>query len=139
MRLQRFGFLGILVLLALPFLPRPAAALDGAPAACENQSVLNRIAARFRYQVRNVPHLPDVSIVEFGLIHQTRYLPYSDEFRVARRYCHTTALLSDGRTKPVWYLIEDGLGFVGLGDNVEFCVLGFDRWMVYNGLCRVLR
>ena len=31
------------------------------------------------------------------------------------------------------------MGFVGIGDNVEFCVSGFDRWMVYNGRCRVLR
>jgi hypothetical protein len=25
------------------------------------------------------------------------------------------------------------------GSNVEFCVSGFDRWMDYNGVCRVLR
>ena len=28
--------------------------------------------------------------------------------------------------------------FASIGDNVEFCVSGFDRWMVYNGRCRVL-
>jgi hypothetical protein len=31
------------------------------------------------------------------------------------------------------------MGFAGMGDNVEFCVSGFDRWYVYNGRCRVLR
>ena len=31
------------------------------------------------------------------------------------------------------------MGFASIGDNVEFCVAGFDRWMVYNGRCRVLR
>ena len=35
--------------------------------------------------------------------------------------------------------IEEGMGFASIGDNVEFCVSGFDRWMVYNGRCRVLR
>jgi hypothetical protein len=85
-----------------------------------------------------VPHLPDVDIVEFRKIHQHRYYPYAEDSPIARRYCGATAVLSDGRKRDVWYLIEDGMGFVGIGDNVEFCVSGFDRWMVYNGRCRVL-
>jgi hypothetical protein len=39
----------------------------------------------------------------------------------------------------MWYLIEDRAGFAGLGHNVEFCLVNFDRWKVYDGLCRVLR
>ena len=42
-------------------------------------------------------------------------------------------------SREVWYLIEGHMGFVGIGENVEFCVSGFDRWYVYNGRCRVLR
>ena len=48
-------------------------------------------------------------------------------------------LLSDGRKRSLWYLIEYGMGLASIGDNVEFCVSGFDRWLVYNGGCRVLR
>jgi hypothetical protein len=36
-------------------------------------------------------------------------------------------------------LIEGRMGFAGIGENVEFCVSGFDRWLVYNGRCRVLQ
>ena len=50
-----------------------------------------------------------------------------------------TVILSDGDARDIWYLIEEGQGYASIGDNVEFCVSGFDRWYVYNGRCRVLR
>jgi hypothetical protein len=34
---------------------------------------------------------------------------------------------------------EEGMGFAGIGHNVELCVYDFDRWYVYNGHLRVLR
>lgn len=109
------------------------------PGACADGRVLNRISSRFRHQVRNVPNLPDVAIVDFFGIGETRYLPKREKWPVERRYCHATAALSDGQSRDVWYLIEHPMGFVGLGSNVEFCVAGFDRWRVYSGNCRVLR
>ena len=63
----------------------------------------------------------------------------SDNWPIGRRYCGATVALSDGHDRDIWYLIEEGQGFASIGDNVEFCVSGFDRWMVYNGRCRVLR
>jgi hypothetical protein len=107
--------------------------------ACEDPHILATIVDRFRYQVHNVPHLPIVGIREFRGIHEHRYLPYREDRPIARRYCGATADLSDGRSRTIWFLIEDGMGLAGMGDNVEFCVAGFDRWMVYNGACRVLR
>ena len=105
---------------------------------CAHRSVLGTITNRFRYQVRHVPNLPDVGIVDFYNIRETRYLPERQYRPIARRYCNAIVRLSDGQDRPVWYLIEYGQGFAGLGDNVEFCVSGFDRWHVYNGNCRVL-
>jgi hypothetical protein len=112
---------------------------DLEPRACEDPHILSKIVSRFAHQVRNVPHLPLVDIVEFQQIHEHRYLPYREDWPIARRYCGATAALSDGHSRTIWYLIEDGMGLAGMGDNVEFCVAGFDRWMVYNGRCRVLR
>lgn len=109
------------------------------PGACADTRVLGRISERFRWQVRNVPHLPQVEIVDFQRIRETRYQPAHDTWLVERRYCHATAALSDGRSRTVWYLVEKPMGFAGFGSNVEFCVSGFDRWHVYNGNCRVLR
>jgi hypothetical protein len=107
--------------------------------ACEDPLILAKITDRFRHQAFMVHHLPGLRIVDFQQIHEHRYLPYSEDWPIARRYCGATAELSDGRSRTIWYLIEDGMGLAGLGDNVEFCVSGFDRWMVYNGRCRVLR
>jgi capsid protein len=109
------------------------------PGVCGQPWVLNKITSRFRHQVRHVPNLPNVEITDFRRIHQSRYLPAQDNWPTGRRYCGATVALSDGHDRNIWYLIEEGQGFASVGDNVEFCVDGFDRWMVYNGHCRVLR
>ncbi len=117
----------------------PAMAGERVAADCENPAMLAKIKSRFHHQTRNVPHLPDVQIEAFSRIHQHRYLPARDDRPIARRYCGAKAELSDGRSRYVWFLIENPMGFAGVGNNVEFCVSGFDRWFVYNGRCRVLR
>lgn len=109
------------------------------PGICGYPAVLGRISNRFGYQVRNVPNLPQVGIANFYNLHETRYLPQTEENPIARRYCAGTVQLSDGSQRPVWYMIEYGMGFASIGDNVEFCVGGFDRWHVYDGYCRVLQ
>lgn len=109
------------------------------PGACADERVLARIAKSFSYQVRHVPHLPDVEIVAYSGLGQKRYLPRTERHPIERRYCYGRVSLSDGQQRPFWYLIERPLGFAGIGSNVEACVLGFDRWLVYGGNCRVLR
>ena len=109
------------------------------PGVCAEQRFLGKITHRFRHQVTHVPNLPDVDIVAFHAIHQHRYKDASEKWPIGRRYCGATVALSDGGSRSIWYLIEEGMGFASIGDNVEFCVSGFDRWNVYNGRCRILR
>ncbi|TPJ41764.1 hypothetical protein FJ434_15450 [Mesorhizobium sp. B2-5-13] len=106
---------------------------------CGETWVLSKITHRFSYQVHHVPHLPEVAITDFRDIRQHRYEQAREEWPIGRHYCRATVSLSDGRDRSIFYLIEEGQGFASIGDNVEFCVSGFDRWMVYNGRCRVLR
>lgn len=106
---------------------------------CAERWVLNRITRNFAHQVRNVPNLPNVAITDFHGIHEHRYLPSQEDRPIGRRYCGATVVLSDGGSRDIWYLIEEGQGYASIGNNVEFCVSGFDRWYVYNGRCRVLR
>lgn len=114
---------------------------------CAKVSVLNRISSRFSHQVRHVPNLPDVAITDFQDIRENRYLPAQQNWPIGRTYCAATVTLSDGHDRPIWYLIEEGMGFASIGSNVEFCVAGFDRWYVYDGSgdgighggCRILR
>ena len=132
-------------LMALPSLAPVHAAdmLEGGivydPGICGDTRFLNTIEKRFRHQVTHVPNLPNVEILEFRDLYEVRYLPERERWPIGRRYCKGTVLLSDGEARPIWFLIEEGMGFASIGDNVEFCVLGFDRWHVYNGACRVLR
>lgn len=144
-----FRFLRFLAAAAIGLTPvlavAPAQAADPVrvdfydPGICANQRVLGNIAGRFRHQVRNVPGLPQVAIVDFFQVRENLYLPQHEDRPVDRRYCEATVALSDGYSREVWYLIEKPMGFAGTGSNVEFCVDGFDRWNVYNGRCRVLR
>lgn len=106
---------------------------------CAAPRYLNKIAYRFRYQVRHVPFLPDVAIANFYDVHQTHFFPVVARHPIERVYCGAKVILSDGDVRDVWYVIEGRMGFASIGDNVEFCVSGFDRWMVYDGNCRVLR
>jgi len=109
------------------------------PGVCGEPRVLNRISHRFDHQVRHVPNLPQVAILDFNRVGETRYEPAHKMSPIERRYCHARVMLSGGFERSIWYLIEYRMGFASLGSNVEFCVEGFDPWRVYNGHCRVLR
>lgn len=116
-----------------------APAYDDGSRICAESGYLGRVSNKFRYEISHVPYLPDVQIVDVSGVHENRYLPADPDHPIARRYCEGTATMSDGRRYQLFYLIEYGMGFAGVGGtNVEFCVNGFDRWEVYGGRCRVL-
>lgn len=115
-----------------------SAQADDQSTACNDPYVLKSITARFHRQTVNV-HDQQIQIDAIARVHQHRFYEKTEFSHYARRYCGATATLSDGRNREVWYLIESNAGLVGLGNNVEFCVSGFDRWNAYNASCRVLR
>jgi hypothetical protein len=106
---------------------------------CDDEKVLNRITSKFRTQAREVHHDKMLAIESYDDVHQHRYLEEREFRPIARRYCGAVVNLNDGRRRTIWYLVERGVGFASVGDNVEFCISGFDRWNVYNNGCRVLR
>ncbi len=88
-KLDRIGQFSRAALLAASVLPltfasMPASAADylrTAPVAvgdaglCNQQSVLRRVVSDFGYQVRHVPHLPQVGISAMSDVRLTRYEP----------------------------------------------------------------
>lgn len=123
---------------AADFISRKAQPFEAATP-CADSRLLERVSRRFDHQVRNVPGLPIVGIVGYHDIRQHRYLPAHEDSPISRLYCNATASMTDGQSRKIWYLIEYGQGFASIGDNVEFCVAGFDRWNVYNAHCRILQ
>lgn len=112
------------------------AAAHGVPE-CTDERVLQRISSRFNAAEKRTWHR--------GLYVDSISRPHGhghhgfEESSIDRLYCHAYANLSNGVTRKVHYLIEEGQGFAGFGWNVEFCVTGLDPWKVYDGYCRTVR
>jgi hypothetical protein len=104
---------------------------------CADSGVLSSIANRFAWAERNTWHR---GIVLHAIENpRPSNHPYYEPGLVARDYCVAEAVLTNGEIRPVYYAIEHGLGFAGVGRSVDFCVLGLDPWHVHDGACRTVR
>ena len=104
---------------------------------CGDQKVLNKIVERYNWAEKHTWQRG----FELDNISRARHrqtLAGGDR-QINRRYCRGHAELSNGRHPTIHYLIEQRQGFASIGWNVEFCISGHDRWMAYDGSCRVLR
>ncbi|MEX3008250.1 hypothetical protein [Hoeflea sp. TYP-13] len=110
----------------------------GKYASCDSPAVLRVITRRFQIADRNVLHA-GLAIEDIQDVHQNNYTPATETHLIARRYCHGSAMMSDGKKRSLWFLIESGQGFAGVGDNVEFCIAGLDPWHIYGAYCRSVR
>lgn len=59
------------------------------------------------------------------------YVDYCDEiYLIECVYCYVKVDMNDGWWCDFWYMIESGMGYVGFGEWVCFCILGLDFWYV---------
>ncbi|MDX3927239.1 MAG: hypothetical protein QHC90_15735 [Shinella sp.] len=128
----------VAVPLLAALLAGPAQA-SGSDSACGDPAVLGFITSRFEY--RAAQYLgQDVSIFEIRKMAPSRFEPFTRYISsVERQYCHARVTLTDGRERPMWYVIERPWGFAGVGRNIEFCIGGLDPWHVYGARCSSLR
>ncbi|MEM5494092.1 hypothetical protein [Hoeflea sp. AS16] len=117
----------------------PALAFSGGNfPACDAPQVLRYIQKRFVWTDHHVLKR-GLAIESIERAHRNRF---GDGYQVAsipRLYCHGTAHMNDGHKRTIWWLIEGGMGFAGLGDNVEFCISGLDPFKVHGAWCRSVR
>ena len=106
------------------------------PPSCEQ--VTGTVSSRFARNMRGFLGL-DLSIAEFGVIHESRYEPRDATHPVERRYCQAKVITTDGERRRLWYVVEDNWGYASLGSSVEFCMSGLDPWHVYGAACKSLR
>ena len=116
----------------------PSSTLDYTATACRNRSILGLITADFGYRARHYLKA-DIAIAEIRDMGLNRLELRDETHPVEREYCFATAITTDGETRALWYLIERGWGFAGIGSNIEFCLSGLDPWYVYGAQCASLR
>ncbi|CAN3990645.1 hypothetical protein [Methylocystis bryophila] len=104
---------------------------------CASERVLAEIARRFWNREREYWQSA-LSLETFDAIRETSFRPRGSSF-IPRRGCEAAARFNDGATRRVIYKIGEGLGFIGLGWGVEWCVVGLDRGETYGPACAGVR
>ncbi|MCV9997538.1 hypothetical protein OE766_04705 [Pararhizobium sp. YC-54] len=106
--------------------------------ACRSPQVLGFITSGFSTRATHYLRR-DIAIAEIRDMRQKRVVLRDETRPVQREYCRATAVTTDGEKRALWYLIERGFGFAGIGSNIEFCLSGLDPWNVYGAQCASLR
>jgi hypothetical protein len=93
--------------------------------ACDDPGVLGYIQGHFQ-QAQSEYWTSGLTIVGYDRIREigsrTDGLDY-----IPRRYCGAQAMMNDQKTRAVSYWIGEGLGIIGTGWGVEWCVAGLDH------------
>ena len=104
---------------------------------CEEPAILGRIQGLFR-TTQNAYYKQDLQLTAFDRIRElslrgngTAYIP--------RRYCIARGHFSDNSVHTVIFDIEEGMGIIGVGDGVEYCVVGMDPMFAFAPACSQLR
>jgi hypothetical protein len=105
--------------------------------ACDDGKVLRRITWAFAEREK-LYWEPVLSLQAFEIPHEVAYMPWGNEF-IPRRYCRTNVLVSDGKKRPLWYSIGEGLGEASIGWGVEWCVTGLDYNRSFAPACKMAR
>lgn len=104
---------------------------------CADGAILGRIKQRFASAEATLWHR-GFTMASIGNPRPSGH-PYAEPGLVKRDYCEADSVMTNGSRHPVYYVIEHGLGFAGVGRSLDFCVLGLDPWHIYDGACRTVR
>ena len=116
---------------------KPPPAMMRASSSCGDFGVLGHIKGRFASTERHTWHRGFV-MAKIDNPRPSAH-PYAEPGFVKRDYCMADSVMTNGRSYPVYYVVEHGLGFAGIGRNIDFCVPGLDPWRVHDGDCRTVR
>lgn len=109
-------------------------AFSGDVPACDDPRVLGRIAKRFAFREARFWHSP-LTIDGFEKVRDVALRPWGDSF-IPRRFCTAVSQVSDGRKRVVHYSVREALGPIGIGSDVQWCVVGLDRHLAFAPSCR---
>lgn len=115
-----------------------AGAARAETSACSDGGVLSFIDHRFDYKASHYLRA-DLDILAIHSVQPQAVSLRDPTHPVERVYCHAKADMNDGRRRDLWYMIESGMGFAGLGQRIRFCISGLDPWHVDGRHCRSVR
>ena len=98
---------------------------SGALPDCADAIVIAEIARRFSDRERDYWE-SGLALEALDAVRETGLRSRGLSF-IPRRHCEGLARFNDGRSRKIVYTIGEGLGFIGLGWGVEWCVDGLDR------------
>lgn len=101
---------------------------------CDDSDVLQEISQRFQSRESWFWDSP-LAIVNFEQVSETGYRTNGLSY-IPRRYCHASAMFSDGRQRRVVYNIAEDTGLLGAFRGVTWCVVGLDRNHAFSPACR---
>lgn len=112
-------------------------AYSGDLPSCEDPGVLSRISDRFAQKESGYWN-STLEVTGYDRIREIGFRANGLDY-IPRRYCVARALVNDLRERTVIYDIQEGLGMIGWGYGVEWCVVGLDRDLAYAPACSALR
>ena len=134
-----FGLTATLAVQARPYTPAEKREIpySGALPSCQDPAVLTTIRNRFSQRERTYWRTGQ-EIESFARVREIGYRSNGPEF-IPRRYCMARVSMANGRQRPVSYTIGEGLGMIGWGWGVEWCVHGLDYGLAFAPDCRMAR
>lgn len=104
---------------------------------CTDPAVFERIQSRF--------HAREAEFWKSGLeivsLDQVREIGFRSNGLdlIPRRYCTAKAQMNNQSVRDVSYSIDEDLGIIGWGFDVEWCLEGLDRNYAYAPDCKIAR
>ena len=105
--------------------------------ACDDPAVFERIRSRF-YARESEFWKSGLAIAGFDHVREIGFRSNGLDY-IPRRYCMARAYMNDSKLRDVTYSIDEDLGFIGIGFEVEWCVAGLDRLDAFAPGCQVAR
>ena len=104
---------------------------------CDEPAILARMQGVWR-TTQNAYWKEDLQMLSLDRIRELSLRGNGTEY-IPRRYCIARGHFSDDSVHTVIYDIEEGMGIIGVGDGVEYCVVGLDRQFAFAPACSTLR
>jgi hypothetical protein len=109
----------------------------GSLPACDDPAVFDRIRSRF-FEREAEFWKSGLAIAGFDHVREIGFRSNGLDY-IPRRYCVGRAIMNDSKLREVSYSIDEALGIIGFGFEVEWCVAGLDRLNAFAPYCKMAR